>query len=164
MTATTASMPAWVPALFAGLMFLGYRLSQPQAVKPGKLVGVAVGMFGFSVYGLLSTFGPAPLAVLWWAAAYAVAVVLGARYVAAQGLRTVGERVQMPGSWLPLVLMLGIFAVKAVLSVATGTRWPGLQDAAFIAGMSGLLGALSGGFAARAVAVSRHRARTVRLA
>jgi len=141
----TASIPAWVPVLFVALAFLGYRLSLPRTVRPGKLLLIALAMFAWSLYGLLGSFGPAPLALALWVLGYGLALSLGVQYFSAQGPTTVGDRVHMPGSWVPLGLLMGIFSVKFVLGAAMAMRSPMLHDLAFIAGISLLLGLLSGG-------------------
>ena len=150
-----ASIPVWVPALFLGLVFLGYRQSLPRTVKPGTLVAIALAMLGLSLSGVVRLFGTEPLALLLWAAGYAVAVILGTKHFASRGLVAVGTSVRVPGSWVPLALLLAIFAAKFVLGFAAGVHSPLLQHIAFIAAMSAVLGALSGGFGARAVAVHR---------
>lgn len=156
----TATIPTWVPVLFVALAWLGYRPSQPRTVRPGKLLLVALGMFAFSLYGLVGTFGLAPLALGLWLLGYALSMTLGARHFTARGLTAVGELVRMPGSWVPLALLMGIFMAKFVLGAAMAVRSPMLHDLAFIAGMSGVLGVLSGGFGARALAALRCVAQT----
>ena len=148
------SIPAWVPALFLVLVFLGYRQSLPHTVKPARLVAIALAMFGLSLYGVLGAFGPEPPALLAWAVGYGVAVSLGARHFI-PGLVPVGNRVRIPGSWAPLALVLGIFTAKFVLGFAAATHAPVLRLPGFAVGMSLALGALSGGFGARALAVHR---------
>jgi hypothetical protein len=154
-TVMTASIPAWVPVLFVALAFVGYRLSQPRTVRPGKLLLIALAMFAWSLYGLLGSFGLAPLALLLWALGYGAALTLGVRHFTAQGLTTVGDQVHLPGSWVPLGLLMGIFSVRFVLGTAMAMHSPMLQDLAFIAGVSLVLGMLSGGFGARALAALR---------
>lgn len=150
-----ASLPTWVPILFLGLLFLGYRQSLPRTVRPATLVAVALAMLGVSLYGVVGVFGPEPLALLLWAAGYAAAVGFGARHVAARGMAVVGTAVRIPGSWAPLALLLAIFAARFGLGFATALRLPLLHHLGFVAAMSGVLGALSGGFGARALAVQR---------
>jgi hypothetical protein len=150
-----ASIPAWVPALFLGLVFLGYRQSLPRTVKPGALVAIALAMFGLSLYGVVSAFGMEPLALLAWAAGYAVTLSLGAKHFASRGLSAAGTSVRVPGSWVPLALLLAIFVAKFALGFAAGVHSPVLHHLGFITGMSAVLGALSGGFGARALAVHR---------
>jgi hypothetical protein len=52
-------------------------------------------------------------------------------------------------------MFMAIFAAKFFLGFVAGASSPLLHDVGFIAGMSGVLGFLSGGFGARAVAVHR---------
>lgn len=151
----TAFIPVWVPAVLLALLALGYRLSRTRTVRPAALVGIAAAMFGFSLYGVASAFGVDPLALLVWLVAYAAAAVGGAKWVSSAGMAKVGRLVVVPGSWLPMVLLVGIFGAKFVLGFAAGVHSPVLHSPAFILAMSGVLGMLSGGFGARAVAVHR---------
>lgn len=148
-------IPPWVPVLFLVLVFLGYRQSLPRTVKPGTLVAIALAMFGLSLYGVVGAFGAEPLALLLWASGYALAIGAGARYFASRGMTVVGSKVRMPGSWVPLWLLLAIFAAKFLLGFMAGVHSPLLHSIGFVAVMSTVLGALSGGFGARAVAVHR---------
>lgn len=150
-----AAIPAWVPALLLGLVVLGYRQSQPRVVRPQALVAVALAMFGLSLFGVVSAFGGDPIALLAWAAGYAATLRLGARPFGAGRLSAVGTSVHVPGSWVPLALILAIFAAKFLLGFAAGVHAPWLHQAGFVAAMSAVLGALSGGFGARALAVHR---------
>jgi hypothetical protein len=150
-----ASIPSWVPVLFLVLVVVGYRQSRPRTVRPGTVFAVALAMVGLSLYGVVSAFGLDPLALSQWVLCYAAAVAVGAKYFFARGLTAVGASVRIPGSWLPLVSLITIFAAKFVLGFAAAVGSPVLHEAWFIAGVSGVLGAMSGGFAARAVAVRR---------
>jgi hypothetical protein len=63
--------------------------------------------------------------------------------------------VLMPGSWLPLVLLLGLFVIKFAVAVALSTT-PSLAVDAGFAGFAGLVyGAFSGMFLSRTLAVWR---------
>jgi hypothetical protein len=104
-----------------------------------------------------SAFSAQPLALLAWAGGGAVTLLL------AQALGVWGEirwlpqerSVLMPGSWLPLVLLLGLFAIRFGVAVALATT-PGFAVDTAFAGFAGLVyGAFSGMFLARALAVWR---------
>lgn len=150
----STSIPPWVPVLFLVLVFLGYRQSLPHTVKPAKLVAVALAMFGLSLYGVLGAFRSEPVALLAWAAGYGASISAGVPRFGAS-LAAVGTRVRVPGSWVPLALVLGIFTAKFVLGFAMATHAPVLHQPGFVIVMSLALGGLSGGFGARAVAVHR---------
>lgn len=150
-----AFIPAWVPAVLLGLLALGWRLSRTRTVRPAALAAIALAMFAFSLFGVASAFGVDPVALLVWVAAYAAAAIGGARLVSPAGMARVGALVRVPGSWLPMALLVGIFAAKFVLGFAAGVRSPVLHDPVFVLAMSAALGLLSGGFGARAMAVHR---------
>lgn len=151
----TASLPVWPFAILAILVALGYRQSRDRVVRPGTLAGVAAAMMALSLYGVISAFGASLVPVLGWVAGFAAAVRLGGPVFAPRGLARAGDAVRVPGSWLPLVLMVGIFVAKFGLGFATGTGAPVMQQTWFIAAMSATLGLFSGAFAARARAVRR---------
>ncbi len=150
-----AFIPPWVPALLLGLVFLGYRQSLPRTVRPATLVAVALAMLGLSLYGVVSAFGVEPAALLPWAIGYAVTSCVGTTPFGCRGLSPAGALVHIPGSWVPLALILAIFTAKTALGLVAGMHSPLLHEARFIAAMSAVLGALSGGFGARALAVRR---------
>lgn len=150
-----ASIPAWVPAVFLLMLVLGYRQSLERSVRPATLATVALAMLGYSLYGVLSAFGVVPAALALWAAGYLAVALGGARLVPSGAMAVIEGAVRVPGSWVPMVLLLSIFAAKFALGFAAGVHSPLLHSTVFVAVMSGALGALSGGFGARALAVQR---------
>lgn len=75
-------IPAWVFAVLVLLLFLGYCQSRPRDLAPRTVVAVAAAMAGFSLWGLVSAFGPSPAPLLCWALGMGVAVSVGPRLVA----------------------------------------------------------------------------------
>lgn len=151
----TASLPHWPLFILAGLLALGIRQSRDRVVRPATLVGLALAMLALSLYGVTATFGAEALPVLAWSAGLAAVLMLGGRALTPQGLARVGDAVHLPGSWVPLGLMMGIFSARFGLGFAAGVHAQVVQEPVFIALMSLGLGLLSGGFAARAMAVQR---------
>ena len=151
----TASLPVWPFAILAVLVVLGYRQSRDRVVEPGTLARLAVAMLVLSLYGVTAAFGAHVVPVLAWAAGFAASLFVAAPMLAPRGLAREGNAVRMPGSWLPMGLMIGIFVAKFALGYATGVDAPVLQHTWFIAAMSAVLGLFSGAFAARAMAVQR---------
>lgn len=150
-----ASIPAWVPVVFLVLLLLGYRQSLTRTVRPSALVAIALAMFGFSLYGVIAAFGLVALALVLWAGGYGAAAFIGAGLVSTSRMAVVGSSVRLPGSWVPLALLLSIFAAKFTLGFAAGVHSPVLHSTWFVAAMSCVLGTLGGGFSARALAVHR---------
>lgn len=151
----TTSLPLWPFAILAGLVFLGYRQSRDRVIQPGTLAKVALAMLALSLYGVTAAFGAHVVPVLAWAAGFAAAVFVAGPVFAPRGLAREGQAVRVPGSWLPLGLMVGIFAAKFVLGYATGVDAHVVHEVWFIAAASAVFGLLSGAFAARATAVHR---------
>ena len=152
---TASSIPVWPFFLLAGLVMLGYRQSRDRIVQPGTLAKLALAMLALSLYGVTTAFGASMVPVLAWALAFAAAVFIGGPLLAPRGLTKEGAAVRMPGSWVPMGLMLGIFMTKFGLGFATGMGAHVLQEVWFVAAVSAVLGLFSGAFAARATAVHR---------
>lgn len=150
-------IPPWVAAVLGVLLVIGYRQSRPRELAPAVALAVAAAMAALSLAGVFSAFGAAPWPLASWAAGMAAAIWIGQRFFAPQGLRLQpgSGRVYVPGSWVPLALMLGIFAVKFGLGFAAGMGTPVPATSAAGAAVAAVLGLLSGTFAARAAAVGR---------
>jgi hypothetical protein len=149
-----SKIPVWVFFVFAVLVFFGLRQARTRQVAPSVLSGLALGMFGLSLYGVIAAFGTqvAPLAA--WALGMATSVLFGRGLVGPRGLvRVSPSRVEVPGSWLPLALMMGIFSAKFALGMATGLGLPVVRETWFVLAASGVFGLLSGTFTARALVV-----------
>jgi hypothetical protein len=136
--------PHWVWGILAALIVIGFRQKLPRRRSVRSSTSLPLLMAILSLYGVASAFSRQPLAL-------------------AQSLRVWGEirwlpqerSVLMPGSWLPLALLLGLFMIKFAVAVALSTT-PSLAVDAGSAGMAGLLyGGFSGLFLARTLAVWR---------
>ena len=140
--------PTWVFGLLALLLWLGGRQLRAGQVSLVRMVVMPVAMAGLSVYGVWSAFGGTPLAALAWALALLAVCALALLLAPPTGTRYHPERrsFSMPGSALPLALMMGIFFTKYAVGVALA--------------VSALYGAFSGGFAARALRLWRLVLRT----
>ncbi len=112
--------PVWVWGLLALLVTLGVWQSMPRRVSARRVLIVPGVMLALSLAGVASTFGARPLALAAWAAGIALAVVLGLDAVAPRGARWTPQaaRFELPGSWLPLGLILGLFCIKYGVGVS----------------------------------------------
>jgi len=151
--------PVWVYPLFFGLIVLGYLQSKPREVAPARLAFLPLALGAFSLSRLVGTFGLEPLALGAWVAGTAAAVSInralkqpaGARWSAASG------RFHVPGSWVPLALMMAMFFARYALAVGQAMQPALLHSAGFAAAASFGLGLLSGAFLARALWVWAQR-------
>ncbi len=159
--------PKWVFAVFALLLWLGARQLRPGRAGLGRVMALSAAMTALSLAGVISAFGDSAGALLGWAAAAAAAMALvvrqgplpaGVRYDAA------ARSFDLPGSAVPLALMMGVFFTKYAVGVALAMH-PGLpRQAGFAVGIPMLYGAFSGIFAARAVRLWRLAARSAAVA
>lgn len=151
--------PIWVFVLFLGLIVLGYLQSKPRDLPPARVAILPLALGVFSLTRVLSAFGLAPLGLVAWAAGTAAALLLnralkqpaGARWSAATGT------FHVPGSWVPLALMMAVFFARYALAVSL-VMTPGLvHSAGFTTAASFGFGLLSGIFLARALWVWLQR-------
>jgi hypothetical protein len=146
-------IPVWVFAVFGALVVLGIRQSRTRLVAPDTLVVVALAMFGLSLYGVIAAFGVNLAPLLAWALGISASASFGRRLLGPRGLERMSSSVVIPGSWLPMGLLMAIFAAKFVLGFASAVRHPVVTEPWFIVAASFTFGILSGAFVARALVV-----------
>jgi len=149
--------PRWVFGLFAVLLALG--LSQLAARRAGlvKVSILPLAMLALSFYGVSAGFASQPWVLLAWLKALSTSALLVMRrpMPAGTGYDEATRTFTLPGSAMPLVMMMGIFFTKYAVGVAMVMQ-PGLaQHTTFALAISLLYGALSGAFLGRAVRLSR---------
>lgn len=159
--------PAWVGGLLAGLLFLGLSATRTRDVPLARLVLMPLAMGALALWGVLSAFGEfgatarlAELLTLWIGCGAAVLAV-GARGTPPAGtLYDAGaRRFHLPGSWVPLALILAVFLMKYVIGVQLALEPSLAHDAGFAFTVTTLYGGLSGLFAARTLRVLRSTRR-----
>ena len=149
--------PVWVWALLALLLWLGIKQSLPGQPSLLRITVVPLVLTSLSLFGTVSAFGSAPAVMLTWLAAAAVLAtgVLQRPLPDATRFDARTRTFQVPGSWVPLALMMGIFANKYVVGVTLNMHPEVAHEAIFTLGFSALYGAFSGVFAARAARLWR---------
>ena len=154
--------PSWVFALFFVLVAAGYFQSKDMAMGRGKVSILPVAMIALSFYGVLSAFGVSFVGVISWVVGVGVAVWLGAKLATPRGVSfsTETQLFSVPGSWLPLTLMMAIFFIKYAVGVILARQLPIASKPVFIGFISLCYGFLSGVFFARAVVIWRSATRT----
>lgn len=147
--------PVWVFALLAGLITLGISQSVDRSVTLRRTAVLPVALVSLSLLGVVGSFGSQPLALPAWAAglASAVAALHGRIDISAVRFSAASRRFELPGSWLPLILMLVLFAIKFGAGVSLAMQPALRQSAAFALSASTAYGVFSGVFLARAMAL-----------
>ncbi|XAH22297.1 DUF6622 family protein [Xylophilus sp. GW821-FHT01B05] len=151
-----AQTPRWAFAVLAVLLVAA--LWQMLATQPTLLRSMLLplALAALSLHAALSGFGQHALAWAGWATGAFLLVTLlrlqareGARYDAR------ARRFTLPGSAVPLALLLGIAGTRYALAMAT-TAYPGLSDLpSFAASVGTLYGALGGAAMAHALPLWR---------
>jgi hypothetical protein len=147
--------PTWVFGLLFGLIALGVSQSFPRSVTPRRSAVLPPALVGVSLMGLAGTFTREPLALLAWALGLTAAVATLHGRVDTSAVRFCArtQRFQVPGSWLPLALMLALFAVKFGVGMTLANH-PELRDSRALAlTASAAYGLFSGVFLGRAMAL-----------
>ena len=152
--------PVWVGLLLVALIVLGVSSVRSRDVSIGRLVLLPLVMIGLAAWGVQSAFGAgghlAELLGL-WAACGALLLAFGTRLAPPAGARfdAATRRVHLPGSWVPLLLILMVFLMKYGIGVQLAIEPALAQSSGFALAVTALYGLLSGLFAARALRVLR---------
>jgi hypothetical protein len=149
--------PHWVWWLLAALVSIGVSQTHPRHRTLRAATAIPIAMAALSFYGVVSVFAAQSIALVAWAAAvlaalaisHAVGVGSKVRWLAAE------QRLLVPGSWVPLALILGLFIIKFGANVMLAMH-PDLGiDRLFAVSVSLAYGAFSGIFLARGLAMWR---------
>jgi len=149
LTQILAHVPTWVWAILAFIVVMGIKQSRDQSMSRGRLLILPVVWVAFGFWGVETTFGLNAAPLLAWVAGLAASLALVRRSGWPGGAYAEGTRYFVPGSWMPMALMLTIFCAKFALGMGLAIN-PGLAHQAPAAiGFSALFGALSGAFLGR---------------
>lgn len=139
--------PVAVWAGLAALVALGLSRLRPRSLSTVRLFALPALLGTLGLASLLLDFGSL-LVVLVWAMAFALAAWAARRLPAPRGLAwdAAAARLLLPGSWLPLGVMLAMFVVRYASAVAAAlhpewrhTATLGLPLALASGAVSGLL-------------------------
>ncbi|MFT3814067.1 MAG: hypothetical protein QM740_11890 [Acidovorax sp.] len=154
--------PAWVWGLLAALLWLGASQLSARTASLARVMAMPLAMAAFSAYSLASAFGGAGqpgLTLAAWVAAAATtaALALRLRPLPPAGTRyeSGARRFHLPGSALPLALILGIFLTKYLVGVELALQPALARDSGFVLQIAPLYGVFNGLFAARSLRLWR---------
>ncbi len=149
--------PAWVFVLFVVLMALGCFYRKPRVIARRKVAILPLAMILLSLYGVLSAFGVSVIGIVVWLVGVEFAVLLNHVFPAAQGVKysAASQSLSIPGSWMPLALMMAIYFTRYGVAVALARKSVPADLPVFIASVSFIYGFLSGLFFARALVMWR---------
>jgi hypothetical protein len=150
--------PSWVWAVLAGLVVLGVMQMRERTQSAARDSTAPVAMTLFSLWAAVSAFGRSPVAAeaLWlWLLAAAATGSLFALAASTARYDADARAFHVKGSWVPLVLFLGVFLARYVVSVRLAIHPDLLADSSFVLPVATLYGAFSGIFLGRAAQLWR---------
>ncbi|SIT43217.1 conserved membrane hypothetical protein [Paraburkholderia ribeironis] len=145
--------PKWVFVVFLVLLYLGYVQSKGREVAGSRLIIIPAAMIGLSLFSVGSAFGLSILGFSCWIVGAIFAQLVNISLKQPRGVVYVREKGKffVPGSLIPLSLMMAIFFAKYFISASLATRFMSPDMPGFVGISSLVLGFLSGTFVARAI-------------
>ena len=152
-----AHTPIWVFALFAVLVALGLTQMRTREVPLSRAAILPLVMVLLSLMGTLSAFPGSLWALASWTAVLALTTWLLCLKSPADGtvFHATSRRLTLPGSAVPLALMMGIFFTKYAVGASVGMNAELVHLPAFAIGASAAYGLFSGAFLARGLRLWR---------
>ena len=145
--------PVWVWGLLSALIALGLSQTRTRRAGRNRLLILPLAMLALGLWSQRANFSAQPLAVVFWLAALIGTAALGRRLPKAAGTVWLpdSQQLQLPGSWLPLVLIVCIFMLRYTVAVGQAMHPAWRTSADVLLPVALLYGALSGLFVGRAL-------------
>lgn len=149
--------PLWVWLLLAALCALGWNQTRTRSLSLKRMIIVPLVMLGLSMSSLSNAFGTQmPVLLTWFMSMACIAIFIrrlrlpsGHAYDAHSQLFTV------PGSFVPLIMILSIFVIKYALGVTLAIQPNLAHQVGFSLGCAAVFGMMNGVFFGRALRVMR---------
>jgi uncharacterized protein DUF6622 len=148
-----ANTPRWVFGLFILLLGLGLRQLATTRMALRRTIVMPFAMVGLSVYGIGSSFHDSIPGFTAWTIAAAATVAIAMRLPLQRGAFYDAARCDfvLPGSPVPLALMMGIFMTKYAVGVSLALHPALAASVPLETGIGALYGMFNGVLAARAL-------------
>jgi hypothetical protein len=149
--------PLWVWGWLTALVAIGLTQTRTREMSVLRITVLPLLLIALSLGGVFHAFGHAPVGLGGWSAGLSAALVFVRHAVAVRGASwsQATRTLRVPGSWLPLVLIVGLFAIKYVAGASLALHPALAADAAFAGTCSFAYGAFGGTFLARALSLHR---------
>lgn len=145
--------PRWVWFVLVALLALGVSQLFSRRISVQRATLLPIALAAASSYAVVTTFAQAWLAFAAWAAgiaaALALTIVLGVWRGVTWSARD--QRLVVPGSWVPMLLIVARFAVKFVVGASLALGPALAHDVGFAAAVGLTYGCFSGVFLGRGV-------------
>ena len=136
---------------------MGIKQSQPSTPGIRRITLTPLAMLGLSLYGVVSRLGVAGDTLAIWSGALLLAAWVTVLQRLPESIRFNAwtQRFELPGSWMLLVVMMGIFITKYAVGVTAVVQPEVLRSTAVGYGICTVYGACSGVFLGRAIRLWR---------
>ncbi len=153
-------VPVYVWGILALLLWLGVRQSRDQQMRPARVMILPLVWLVYGLWGVVSAFGAHSQSLLPWMAGCIAALLMLKPFIGPEGshFNPQTQLFFVPGSWLPLGLMMVLFTAKFALGMYQSMHAERFASPMVAAGFSALLGFLGGAFLARSRRILSSRA------
>ncbi|PLC41870.1 tat pathway signal sequence [Ralstonia pickettii] len=150
-TSIVSHTPAWVFVVFAVLIGIGVRQMQSRIVSRRRLIVLPLVVAAYSLYGVLMASHVSALALTMWLVAVLLAFLLTYMSPPAGAVSETADTVRVPGSWVPMVVIVGLFSARYAYNVMLAMHPEVSHSGGFMALFSALFGFLGGLLLSRSV-------------
>jgi hypothetical protein len=146
------NIPLFVWPLFAILLIGGLKARKTNMVPLKVLMLIPAAFFGWSLFSFFGRYANDPLAVVLWIFCLGIGFWIGFSHIQRLKLRFDKKKkmVEMPGSWIPLVLSMSIFTAKFSMGMMR-SMLPHLQGSMLFLGLELFSTIILGIFSGRAM-------------
>jgi hypothetical protein len=150
-----AHTPFFVYVLFVVLVVFGFMQSRNRKVNIFLAYLLPFFMVCLSLLGVLSSFGIKFIPLSIWLGGLLVISFAFYRAFPLKGIiyYSSENKLFIPGSWIPFMVIMAIFFTKYVVGVMNGLQIPLVHDSNFIMLLSLIYGCFSGYFVSRALSL-----------
>lgn len=145
-------IPVFVWPLFVILLLSGLRARKTSAVPLAVLLLIPSIFFGWSLFSFFGKYATDSLAILFWLLCLGMGVFIGFSHMQKLELQfdKQKKKVEMPGSWIPLMLSMSIFTSKFSIGMMS-SMMPHLNGSLLFLGLELFSTIILGIFAGRGI-------------
>lgn len=129
-------IPVFVWPLFAILLLSGLRARKTSTVPLALLLLIPSVFFMWSLFSFFGKYVTNPLAILFWFVCLGTGFFVGFSHIQKLKIQFDKEKkkVEMPGSWIPLILSMSIFSSKFSMGMMS-SMFPHLSQSLLFLGL-----------------------------
>lgn len=111
--------PNWVFILFIGLVVLGYSQTKDRRKKLNRILILPIVIILLSISGIYSAFGTIKYALILYFIGGVISLVIGLKLSFPKNVKynKSDDSFNIPGSWIPMILILIIFLLNILLQL-----------------------------------------------